>query len=287
MIEKPGVELTVERATCWSAEGSLAERALDFAHRFCESVGVADCFRINVLSAAPQHVGLGTGTQLGLSIARALAELTEEHYWEQGIGILASRMGRGERSAVGIYGFQSAGFIVEAGKTADQDVSTRVFRADFPDEWSIVLVVPNDIKGVHGKREVETLAQLAEKKCDDRAIETLSRIVLLGMLPALFELDLVLFGEALYDFNRRSGAMFEDAQGGIYAHPRIEVVVRKIREMGIKGVGQSSWGPAIFAITAADQANTIRDQLVKSGVATQHEVIVSRAWNNPVRTVTQ
>ena len=37
MIQKPGVHLSVQSASDWSAEGPLAERALWFARRFVQS----------------------------------------------------------------------------------------------------------------------------------------------------------------------------------------------------------------------------------------------------------
>jgi predicted sugar kinase len=52
----------------------------------------------------------------------------------------------------------------------------------------------------------------------------------------------------LHDFNARVGDVFAAAQGGTYAHPRLTELVAFIREQGIAGVGQSSWGPTIFAI---------------------------------------
>ena len=78
---------------------------------------------------------------------------------------------------------------------------------------------------------------------------TLCRLVLLGMLPALAEHDLEAFGEALYDFNCRAGEPFAPVQGGVYAGPRIAEVVAFVRQQGVRGVGQSSWGPTVFAVT--------------------------------------
>lgn len=276
MIDEPSNILNVEPAAEWSADGPLAQRALEFAQRYCASAGLADRFRIEVLKAAPQHVGLGTGTQLGFAVASALATLTDPGQ-PRDLEVLANRIGRGQRSAIGIYGFGCSGLIVEAGKVADRDISTSIIRTPFPEPWRIILVIPSGLQGLHGEREVEAFAKLTEKKGTDQTIETLCRIVLLGMLPALREHDLTVFGEAVYDFNRRSGEMFKDAQGGIYAHPRVDAIVRKCREMGIKGVGQSSWGPAVFAIATADQADDLSNHLVQQGVAAPHEVIVTRA----------
>ena len=68
------------------------------------------------------------------------------------------------------------------------------------------------------------------------------------MVPALIEKDLEVFGEAVYDFNARVGEAFAPVQGGIYADSRIADVIGFVRRQGARGVGQSSWGPAVFAV---------------------------------------
>ena len=74
------------------------------------------------------------------------------------------------------------------------------------------------------------------------------RLVMLGMLPALHEGDNRTFGEALYEYNRDAGEPFVPDQGGIYASPQAKAIVKCIRDAGVSGVGQSSWGPTLFAI---------------------------------------
>src|SRR5262245_30218784 len=68
MIERPGLHLRATPAAEWSASGPLASRVLEFARRFCESFGSAMPHQFEVLSAPAEHIGLGTGTQLGLAV---------------------------------------------------------------------------------------------------------------------------------------------------------------------------------------------------------------------------
>jgi predicted sugar kinase len=77
------------------------------------------------------------------------------------------------------------------------------------------------------------------------------------MLPALVEQDLPAFGGALYEFNHRVGEMFAPLQGGIYGHRQTSAVVEFLRGRGIQGVGQSSWGPAAFAVLELDRADAV------------------------------
>jgi beta-RFAP synthase len=276
MIEKPGIELTVEKADKWSAEGPLADRALHFARLYCNHTGDTDKFRIQIEAAAPEHVGLGTGTQLGLAIALAICN----PYELIGMGsTLADDIGRGIRSQIGVYGFDHGGLIVEGGKASGEVRAPLLFREYFWDDWSILLIVPHGLQGAHGKREVDAFAELADRGCDDHATEALCRVVLLSLIPALKEHDLPTFGEALYDFNCRAGAMFASAQGGIYAHPRVEKTVKFLRGAGVKGVGQSSWGPTVFAIVESERIAELREWLIQKGGIASAEITATRAWN--------
>ncbi len=261
MIDKPGIELTVEDASTSSAQGPLAERALRFAQTYCATIGVSRSFAIRVERASPEHAGLGTGTQLGLAVAHGVANLIGPHERTLDAAVLAEGIGRGLRSAIGIHGFERGGFLVEAGKTSKDAVSPLIFKQEFPRDWGVLLILPRALQGTHGSGEVEAFAGLARRKRDDCATESLCRIVLLGMLPALEQSDLAAFGEALYEFNRWSGAMFKTAQGGIYSSPRVAAIVKELRMLGVKGVGQSSWGPTVFGIVDKGQAAELRDHL--------------------------
>lgn len=280
MIDRPGIELSVEPAQAWSVEGPLAARALQFAQTFCNALGVQEAFRVRIESAPPEHVGLGTGTQLGLAVADAIANCREDISFEC---LRARTVGRGRRSAIGVHGFDWGGFIVEAGKVSDTQLSPMLVRRDFPEEWRILLLTPRDVQGTHGGREMDAFAELAGQEREDRTTDTLCRLVLLGMLPALIEPDLATFGESLYDFNRRVGEMFRPAQRGIYAHPRIDAIVKVLRDAGVRGVGQSSWGPTIYAVVEAGQVADLREWLIGKYVIAPEEVIATWACNHGAR----
>jgi beta-RFAP synthase len=268
MVERPGLRLGVEASASWSAEGPLAERALAFAHRCAQSLrqerGDIDLSprRLAIEWAAPEHVGLGTGTQLGLAVARALAVS-----WgvEADVPTLARWVGRGLRSALGTHGFEQGGFLVEAGKHSADGLAPLVARLPFPDDWRVVLVLPRleaRAAGWHGLREVQAFAQLADRPAPPERMDVLCRLVLLGLLPALAERDVEAFGEALYEFNVRVGEAFAPVQGGVYASADVAEVVAFVRGQGIRGVGQSSWGPTVFAVVAdADQAEHLSARL--------------------------
>jgi predicted sugar kinase len=68
------------------------------------------------------------------------------------------------------------------------------------------------------------------------------------MLPAIVEADFAAFSEALYEFGRRVGECFSAAQGGAYLNDKVADLVARLRQRGVHGVGQTSWGPTVFAL---------------------------------------
>ncbi len=267
-IARPDLCLHVEPAAVWSAEGPLAERALTFAQRFQE----VSCReerrdnlpprRIRIERAMPAHLGLGSGTQLALATARALAES-----WNLNCDTptLARRVGRGLRSALGIHGFERGGFLVEGGKRTNESLSPLLAHHPFPEDWRLLLALPGSSEGamgLNGRDEIAAFARLQTGSTAQARTDALCRLVLLGMLPSLIERDLEAFGEALFEFNARVGEAFASAQGGLYASPRIEETVAFLRDRDHRGVGQSSWGPLVFAVVGdEDRAEWTAEQL--------------------------
>jgi beta-RFAP synthase len=122
-----------------------------------------------------------------------------------------------------------------------------VARHPFPTHWKIVIVVLPLPPGRHGAGEVDAFRQLPDVPA--REIDVLSRLVLLGLLPAVVEADLPAFGAALDELQTRVGRLFAPAQGGLLGHQNLEAIARRMREAGLHGVGQSSWGPALYGFT--------------------------------------
>ena len=78
------------------------------------------------------------------------------------------------------------------------------------------------------------------------------------------------FGSALSELQRNVGSAFAPMQGGTYASPRSESIVAELHELGMPGVGQSSWGPTLYAFSAfaeAEQAAVARRIRERFGLA--------------------
>jgi beta-RFAP synthase len=280
MIEPPGLEVAVTPASAWSADGPLAERALAFARRFARTMpaGALAPQHLRIHGAPPEHSGFGTGTQLALAVARALTVIAGEEATD--VALLAQRMERGARSALGIHGLEAGGFLVDAGKAENEGVSPLMARVPFPERWCIAVFLPPVGPGWHSQVEQRAFHQLARTPDDLGRTGALCRLVLSGMLPALAQRDLAAFGEALYDFNRRVGEAFAPVQGGVYAHPLIAELIARLRERGITGVGQSSWGPATFAVVEDEERASETIRFVRERFGWENErAYVARACN--------
>ena len=233
-----------------SGQGPDGERAVAFARRFLAHHGLQGGARLVVHRAIPPHSGLGSGTQLGLSVARALAEL---HGLPTEPAALARAVGRGHRSAIGTWTFALGGFIVEGGRRAGaDDIAPLLARFAVPEGWRCVVAVPRGAPGLSGDAEATAFERLPPPP--EREVERVAHLVLMQLLPSLVEADLPSFGAALTEVQRVTGAWFASQQGGVFAPGPSEALVRRLAEWGAAGVGQSSWGPAVYGLvgSAAD-----------------------------------
>lgn len=251
MLQRPGLELECTSAPRFEVEGPLAERAADFARRIHRALGLVDLppVRVQIRRAPPDHVGLGTGTQLGMAVAAGL-----HAFWQLDAtnAELAIRAERGLRSAIGVHGFERGGLIVEGGKLPGEALGRLVARVALPERWRFVLIVPPHAPGLSGDAERRAFAELPA--VPPATTNRLWSEVEERLLPAARAGDYATFSRALYEYGLSAGRCFAATQGGPFASPRIEQFVAAIRQQGVEGVGQSSWGPAIFALLPDEAA---------------------------------
>ena len=255
MIDAPGIELTAEPAAIWNATGPYAQRVDQIVSRVRENTAKSGLVLapacIHVESVPPAHVGLGVGTQLSLGVARALLLLAGHD--DVSAPTLARWTGRGQRSGVGLHGFEHGGLIVDGGrKTETEIIPPLLARLPFPEEWSILVVRPPAESGLSGPDESRAFATLPP--ISQAVTDSLCRLVLLDILPAVIERDLTAFGAAIGELQTRVGACFAPVQGGIYSTAGASRIVDALRSLGFVGVGQSSWGPTLYAFSSITDA---------------------------------
>jgi beta-RFAP synthase len=265
-VARPTLLVSAAPAGTLVADGEDAERAREFASLFLAHHNLRGGAVVRVHRSLPPHAGLGSGTQLALAVARALAVL---YGIEGDARALARAVGRGKRSAIGTWTFDEGGLVVEGGRRADSDeCGPLVARMAIPPTWRCIVAIPDGAPGISGVGEAEAFARLPPPP--ERDVERVAHLVLMSLLPALADADLAGFGRALSEVQEITGRWFASVQGGTFASGASGDLVRRLAEWGASGVGQSSWGPAVYGIVEGDDAmrrlaDRVSDALRSSG----------------------
>lgn len=267
MVEEPTLVLSVRSASSQEDQisgstGSAAkiQAALQVLRNSSPDWLGDHCFEITLQSEIPQHSGFGSGTQLSLAVARGLAALMGQD--ELSSVELAQLVDRGARSALGVYGFDKGGFLIEAGKRDSADISPLVFQAPFPEPWRILLITPQDQAGISGAVEADAIQQLGPMP--DALTEKLCRLALMQLAPAVLEQNVSEFASGLTEFGHLVGEFFAPVQGGVLAHPRMRELEQLLLSQGVEGIAQTSWGPTLSVICPDEGEAESLSSLIKS-----------------------
>ena len=246
-LDAPCTRLRLSRGGPPAAEGPDAARARAFVESLARHFHVNAELRLNVEEAIPEHVGLGSGTQLALAAGIALCRL---YGIEAGAREIATVLGRGTRSGIGIGAFEQGGVLLDGGRGSAAEPPPIVSRFPFPETWRILLIADAHRRGRHGDDEAEAFRRLPPFGAETAG--HLCRLMLMVALPALAEEDLDGFGGAVAELQRIVGDYFAPFQGGRFASPLMAEVLAWLDAEGVTGVGQSSWGPTGFAFVGSE-----------------------------------
>jgi beta-ribofuranosylaminobenzene 5'-phosphate synthase len=236
------------------ASGPEHERVLGHIEKMARRLGVVGGHAADILEVVPAHTGLGSGTQLALAVAAGIRRL---HGLPLDIQGDASYLGRGGRSGAGMGLFHCGGLVVDGGSAKNGLPAPIVSHMHFPDRWRVIVMLDPARRGIHGAEEVSAFTQLPP--FPDADAGRLCRLVVMKMLPAVVEEDVVSFGSAITEIQACVGGYFAPAQGGSpFTSPNVAAVLAALDGEGAAGIGQSSWGPTGFAFVAdADEADRL------------------------------
>jgi beta-ribofuranosylaminobenzene 5'-phosphate synthase len=267
-IDHPNIIVEAQNAESFSVTGQETELATILAKRFFSAYKVQPKVHIHVVQAIPSHIGLGSGTQFSLAIATALGSLLEV---KATIPELAVAMGRARRTAVGTSIFERGGFVVDGGKNLN---STKcpplIYRQPFPSEWRFIVALPNLKEGLSNSEENHAFDKLNKMQADD--VGQICRLIMLKLLPSIAEQNIENFGNALTKIQILTGNHFAQAQGGTYASPTATEFIEFLKKAGTYGVGQSSWGPALYGVVKQEEAKAVLSKVkayLREGVGGQ------------------
>jgi beta-ribofuranosylaminobenzene 5'-phosphate synthase len=278
-IDRPTTTVVLEEHDTLEVVARRPERICTLVDRFCEHYGVQPGVAIEVRESIPEHVGLGSGTQLALVVGLGLAKVSGV---EAGVREMATVMGRGDRSGVGTSTFEHGGLVIDAGHRSDlvgcSVPPTVVWRHEVPADWRFVVAIPDAIRGLSGRREEAAFETLAPSV---HTSEEICRVTQLRLMPAVVEQDIEAFGAAVTAIDEKTGAYFTSAQGGVYNGKQGGHAVASMLAAGALGAGQSSWGPAVYGVTqegeAAAVAARVQAHMQERGVGCR--VFVGRGRN--------
>ncbi len=242
MVDRPRVELEMQPSGVTRAHGPHSARVLEFIKTWREHTQILDHVRSDIRAAPPEHVGLGLGTQLGLAVATALDMLFDRP--SVSVEERARSVRRGKRSAVGTYGFREGGLIVEGGKKPGTRLGQIHARIDLPRAWRVLLICPQGRTGLAGNAEKRAFGELPEVPASTR--QALRNELFDILVPAARRSDFGAFSDSVFRYGTMAGELFTACQGGPFASSETARWVKWIRDSGVLGVGQSSWGPTIY-----------------------------------------
>ncbi|MFB6177029.1 MAG: beta-ribofuranosylaminobenzene 5'-phosphate synthase family protein [Halobaculum sp.] len=259
-LAEPRLVLTAERAEETVGDAPV-ESYLDAVVDLLDVPGA----RVTVEESFERHAGLGSGTQLALSALVAVARAYDRDVDPRA---RAPALGRGGRSGVGVATFERGGFVVDAGHPTERFTADRpadgnwtvppvAARHPIPDDWRFLIVVPDAEPGRAGEGEESSIRAVVES-ADPAVADRIAGVIARRLLPAVAEGALDRFGSAVREMGRLNGTWFADEQGGVYRPPVGDLVAELADAPAVAGVGQSSWGPAVYAVTDAERADAAR-----------------------------
>jgi beta-RFAP synthase len=255
-LNEISTRLSVTRAEQLAITGPAAQRAEKCLSKLCEALHVPDKLSITIETAIPEHVGLGSGTQMSLAIGAALNE-----FYGLGLSVreIAAVADRGLRSGIGIGVFEQGGLVVDGGRGEKTITPPVLAHMDVPEEWRFILVFDERGQGLHGQQEIQAFEELPPFPRQEAA--RLCYLLLMQGLPAVAENDIVSFGDVITQLQRSVGEHFSSAQGGVFTSPEVAEAMQWLERQGTVAIGQTSWGPTGFcAIDGVQLAETIADQ---------------------------
>jgi beta-ribofuranosylaminobenzene 5'-phosphate synthase len=255
-IDKPSNVVTIYSGEDLSITGCRSEEVLNRLKGLIEEYGIKRG-RVVIEKCIPQHVGLGSTTQLLLAVAHGLFLANNINV---DIPLIARKLGLGRISGVGTYIYMYGGFILDAGKKDPHDFPKLLLRLEMPEEWHFIVLIPPG-QGL-GEREEERVF-LSNYRAREDLVWRASFILYHELVPSILERDFEKFASSLSQLQETVGQIFSSFQGGVFAEYS-QRAISVLRELGVVGVGQSSWGPAVYGVLESrEEAEEVAEKAIR------------------------
>ncbi len=254
---------------------------------------------IRVLDAIPRHVGLGSTTQLRLAMGvgimkiKRLRDRDSRDISISEIYDLAAKLELGFVSGIGVATFCYGGFIVDTGRRVSGsrlelprnglEIPKPMIRLSVPDTWKFIVVIPRKSRSDYAIETIERDIMSRPRPVSDDTRLRLYELTFHELVPSIIRDDIEAFGRALTEIQLITGRYFAEYQGGEFistSQPVIEI----FRKCSVYGYGQSSWGPAVYALVDSDSVDRVyrcvEEGLKMSSVEIDRIVIASPRNSN-------
>jgi beta-ribofuranosylaminobenzene 5'-phosphate synthase len=258
-LDEPGILMEVRLGPVLEVQGcdSVTEnRVMETARRILTGIRAGGNVSITMREYYPSHFGLGSGSQLAIALARAIAELYGRDVPVKDLALLA---GRGGTSGIGTAAFEYGGFIIDGGHRFGEGREKSEFRPsaasrgvrpppvivrhEFPPDWRILLAMPALPAGASGGEETDIFKNHCPVPVEE--VRALCHEILMRMLPGIVEKDLDLFGSSV---NTVQNLGFKRVELSLQPE-EIPSLIETLRQSGAAGAGMSSFGPTVYAIS--------------------------------------
>ncbi|WP_367154732.1 beta-ribofuranosylaminobenzene 5'-phosphate synthase family protein [Methylomonas sp. HYX-M1] len=240
-LEQIHTRVEVSYAETLTVNGLCADRVAKALSRLCRRLQLPESLRVDVIAAIPEHIGLGSGTQLSLALGAALNAFYALNLSVRDIAHLTER---GARSGIGIGAFEAGGLVVDGGRGPDTVTPPILAQIAVPESWRFILVFDTRGQGLHGEQEVSAFRKLPP--FPRREAERLAYLLLMQAMPAIAERNLTAFGEVITELQNSVGRHFAPVQGGVFASREVAQTMAWLQAQGAVAIGQTSWGPTGF-----------------------------------------
>ncbi len=244
-LKEPQLTLSIRPSEGVSVKTPTRE-SREIIEKVVRSLRISDV-DIELRGFVEHHVGLGSTTRIVLATLTALATLRNP---ELDVVEWAFKLGRGKISSIGVYTFIYGNLVVDSGYLGNQYVKNEeripkpIAIVPIPKDWYVIVVTPKNSRGLSENEELRILSTVKEHPEQS----TLYRYVLRLVSAALLQ-DFRTFTDALSNIQYLTGKYFSEYQGGIFRSGITSEIIDVLKSSGIKGIGQSSWGPTAYGFT--------------------------------------
>lgn len=258
-----------------------SQKIKDSANKLISNFNIDSGFHFTIEKAYPMHSGLGSGTQVALASSKLICEFEgiEANSHE-----LGSILKRGGTSGVGLFSFDYGGFIVDGGHSLKEkgtflpssaspaEPPQLIGRYEFPEEWNVVVAIPNANHSVTGDNEINIFQEHCPVPVGD--VEKLSHLILMNLIPFLLEKDIESFGSVINEIQKLG---FKKVEHNLQSN-KISDLMDVMLNAGAYGSGMSSFGPAVYGITDGNGKDILK--AVNEVIGNEGLSFITKAKNN-------